>query len=59
MSSSTDVVRARIEHRTALVEYQRAKVDLAGKVCGVAIAALAFATAVVGGLTMIVVALSS
>jgi len=31
MSSSTDVVRARIEHRTALVEYQRAKVDLAGR----------------------------
>lgn len=55
---SPEVTRARIEHQTALVEYQRAKLDLAGKACGVVIAALALATAVVGGVTAIILALA-
>jgi hypothetical protein len=55
--SSTDITRAQIEHHTALVEYQRAKLELAGKLCGVVIAVFALATTVVGGVTAIVLAL--
>jgi hypothetical protein len=57
MASSTDITRAHIEHQTALVEYQRAKLELAAKVCGVVIAGFALATAVVGGVTAILLVL--
>jgi hypothetical protein len=57
MASSTDITRARIEHQTALVECQRARLELAARVCGVVIAVFALATALVGGVTAIVLAL--
>ena len=57
MASSTDITRAHIEYQTALVECQRAKLELAAKVCGVVIAGFALATAVVGGVTAILLVL--
>jgi hypothetical protein len=57
MASSTEITRAHIDHQTALVEYQRAKLELAAKICGVVIAVFALTTAVAGGVTAIVLAL--
>jgi hypothetical protein len=59
VAPSTDLVRAQIEYQTVLVQYERAKLDLVGKVCGVAIAALGLATAIVCAATAIIITLSN
>lgn len=57
MATSTEMTRAYIEHQTALVQYRRAKLELAAKLCSVVTAAFAFATAIVGGVTAVMLAL--
>jgi hypothetical protein len=57
MASSTDITRAQIEHQTALLEYQRARLELAAKACCAVVAALTLATTVVAGVAAIVLAL--
>lgn len=58
MAPSTDITRAKIEHQTALVEYRRAKLELAAEACKIVVAALVLATALVGGITAMVLALT-
>jgi hypothetical protein len=48
-----DITRARIEHCTDRVEYQRAKLELAGKHCSVVVAALTFASTVVAATAIV------
>lgn len=47
MGASTDIARGKIERETAMIEYRRAQVELAGKHCGIVISALGFGTALI------------
>jgi hypothetical protein len=59
MAPSTDITRAWIEHQTELVRYQCAKLELAGSVCAVVVATMGLATALIGAVTAIILALTT
>lgn len=58
MVPSTEISRAQIEHQTALVEYRRARLELAAEACRIVVAVLVLATALVGGITAMVLTLT-